>query len=646
MSLDRADNFESVGNRGAFSAWAEVYDDQPNPLLSLEERYLSRVLPTARGKDVLDAGCGTGRWLRRLVDQLPHSLCGIDSSADMLAVARHALPGKPMLIMAQLPMVPLISRSIDLALCSFALSYICDIGTFAQQLRRVLRERGDLLITDMHPETAATLGWERSFDVSGAKYQLTNHNRSLQSVQDAFEEHGFDVAALYQPAFGEPELPIFIHSDREAVYKEAAAYPAIYILHLRSAQNTIKSDFRLANARVVLGKQEVDSGEILVGEKHVVSVLSASRKHAPDHSVDLSGYTLFPGLINAHDHLEFGLFPRLGQPTYKNATEWARDIHERCAPIIEMHTTVPRNVRLWWGALRNLLCGVTTVCHHNPVVPELTDTDFPLRVVSEFDWAHSLAFSSDLLELCRRSVPPRPFILHACEGVDEDAQAEFAQLVEMNVVDERTVLVHGLAMSLDEVSELNRCGSSLISCPSSNYFLFDRAPSPEWLMRVDRLAIGSDSPITADGDLLDEISFSHNIVRLSPEIIFDLVTAAPASILRLAEGAGSICPGTSADCFAVRSSALSPAQHLVSICWLDVELVIVGGTLRLASDEIFTRLPMSLRGSLEPLSIDGVTRWIGSSVSELFQMAANVLGTENVSIHGRRILVPATSNVN
>ena len=36
-----------------FGNWAEVYDEQPNPLLSLEQRFLNRMLPDAAGLDVL-----------------------------------------------------------------------------------------------------------------------------------------------------------------------------------------------------------------------------------------------------------------------------------------------------------------------------------------------------------------------------------------------------------------------------------------------------------------------------------------------------------------------------------------------------------------------------------------------------------------
>src|SRR6202035_3720818 len=105
--------------------------------------------------------------------------------------------------------------------------------------------------------------------------------------------------------------------------------------------------------------------------------------------IDLPGYLLLPGLINAHDHLEFGLFPNLGSGPYQNSVEWAKEIHHSHASLIARHRKVPKPVRLWWGAVRNLLCGVTTVCHHNPVTPELVDPEFPIRVISDFGWAHS-----------------------------------------------------------------------------------------------------------------------------------------------------------------------------------------------------------------------------------------------------------------
>lgn len=634
-------------NVTAFAAWAKIYDTQSNPLLALEERYLSCVLPSIDGKDILDAGCGTGRWLRRLTDMgSPQSLHGIDSSPEMLATARQACTRKISLILAQLPTVPLLSASIDLALCSFTLSYISSLESLANQFHRVLRDGGDLLITDMHPDTAIALGWQRTFRSSDMSFRLQSEPYPIEVISRTFGRQGFQTIGLYQPSFGEPEYSIFTSYDKQASYNEAVERPAIYILHLRLKSDRSRGSITLANAGFVLGGQEIDVGNITIHNDTVSSTLSTRREQSEHNDLDLSGYTLFPGLINAHDHLEFGLFPRLGSPPYLNATEWAQDIHNRFRSIIEKHSSVPRDIRLWWGALRNLLCGATSVCHHNPGSPIFYDPQFPVRVLTEFNWAHSLAFSSDIDFIHSQSISTKPFILHACEGVDSIAKSEFTHLLDMNVLGDRTVLVHGLAMDLNEIGTLNQRGASLISCPSSNKFLFSKTPSIEQLLAVDRLAIGSDSSLTADGDLLDEIRFCSSNVGLVPNSLFDFVTHAPAAVLQLKDHARCIMPGAPADLFAVRSCSLLPAQQLASLRWSDIELVIVAGIVRLASDEMRRRLPAKLIGSLSPLLIEDIRRWIAAPVTSLFKSAACVLGVDGVSLNGRRISIPETQHVN
>src|SRR5215469_8073198 len=135
--------------------------------------------------------------------------------------------------------------------------------------------------------------------------------------------------------------------------------------------------------RIVAGKlQPIDAG--------------VTNLRTTETQIDLDGFLLLPGLINAHDHLQYALHPRLGHPPYRNYVEWGDDIHTTLQSLISHHNSVPRDVRLWWGGIRNLLCGVTTVCHHNPIWPGLRDHNFPVRVVTEFGWAHSVPLEPQL----------------------------------------------------------------------------------------------------------------------------------------------------------------------------------------------------------------------------------------------------------
>jgi len=280
---------------------------------------------------------------------------------------------------------------------------------------------------------------------------------------------------------------------------------------------------------------------------------------------------------------------------------------------------------------------VTTVCHHNPSHPVFDDPNFPVKVLKDFHWAHSLSFSPEMVKAHGQIRSSKPFILHACEGIDTLAHGEFIRLLDMNLIDERTVLVHGLAMADVDIETLNNRGTALISCPSSNQFLFSTTPSAEQLTSVHRLSIGSDSPLTAQGDLLDEVRFCSQEIGLLSTKLFDCVTTSPAEILLLGNGEGCITPGLAADFFAVSSFACSPSQRLSSMSWQDVELVVVGGSVRLASENMIQRLPPQLRQGLSLLLVDGIARWIDAPITTLIEAASQVLGNDQVFMNGRRL---------
>ena len=73
-----------------------------------------------------------------------------------------------------------------------------------------------------------------------------------------------------------------------------------------------------------------------------------------------------PGLISCHDHLGLNLLPPLGAPPYGNMYEWADEIYNPEQPPISNVLRVRLRDRLRWGAVRNLIAGVTTVMHHDP----------------------------------------------------------------------------------------------------------------------------------------------------------------------------------------------------------------------------------------------------------------------------------------
>jgi len=630
-------------NGTAFAAWAPVYDQMQNPLLALEERILRHIFPECRGKDVVDVGCGTGRWLDYFSRCNAASICGLDSTQAMLDIAAKKACGRANLLCAELPGIPLERTSVDLALASFVLGYVEDLEICAGELARALRPGGDLLVSDMHAETAKKLGWERSFRSGDETYTLTDHSRSLAEVIDVFVSRGFTLVACLEPQFGRAEYDLFLRQGKDASWREVGGRPPIYLFHFKREDEQAYTGHALSvrSARVVLGPDAAVSATISTHGEVLSSMFSESTRgtgHFLEETLlDLHGYLLFPGLVNAHDHLEFSLFPRLGAGLYRNASEWANDIHENCAGIIELQKTVPKEARLWWGGVRNLLCGVTTVLHHDPLHPILRSQEFPVRVIHEFGWEHSLAFGHDIQEALSNTDSKAPFIVHAGEGIDESAAAELDALDALGTIEERSVLVHGLALDLNGIERLNKTRASLVICPSSNQFLFGQTHSPAALQSVSRLALGSDSCLTAVGDLLDELRFAHQACQIEPARLFGMVTREAAQILRLQRGEGRLCVGGPADFFAIRDRSGEPADILANLSWNDVELVVVGAQIHLVSTEIYKLLPASITVELQPIAIEGQVRWLRGDVDYFLEQAEEVLGKGMVRVGGLRV---------
>jgi cytosine/adenosine deaminase-related metal-dependent hydrolase len=312
-----------------------------------------------------------------------------------------------------------------------------------------------------------------------------------------------------------------------------------------------------------------------------------------DLVLDFPDAEVAAGLINAHDHLHRNHYGRLGRPPYANAYAWAADIQVRDAGRIAEGRARPRREALLDGAWKNLFCGVTTVAHHDSWEVDFKD-GFPLKV-ARLPSADSLGMASDLERLGEDG----PFCLHLAEGVDERAAGEVRQLDDLGLLGPDLIAVHGVGMDMDAVDRFRASGAALVWCPTSNRFLFGRTAPQALLAEGTDVLLGSDSRLTGDGDLLDEIRCARALGLIADTRLAGAVGRVAARRLGVPEP--SLELGAAADLVVVRRPLLEASAE-------DVLLVLVDGAPRVAHPDLAPRLKPFVRHA-QDRTMGSVVRW-------------------------------------
>lgn len=222
-----------------YERWAPTYDHDPNPLLAREQRHLLPLLSDLRDKRILDVACGTGRWLERLIEHGNNRAVGLDSSDAMLRVAR----GKSMITgrfaRAECESLPFRSGVFDLAICSFALGHIQDLGLMARELARVTTSSADLFVSDLHPD-AYDRGWRVGFRERSRAVQIETLPRAPEEVVRLFHSDGFECLTQEPLWLGEPEKPVFVRAGKSSAFAGACQSPAVIFFHFRRLMAPIR----------------------------------------------------------------------------------------------------------------------------------------------------------------------------------------------------------------------------------------------------------------------------------------------------------------------------------------------------------------------------------------------------------------------
>jgi 5-methylthioadenosine/S-adenosylhomocysteine deaminase len=194
-----------------------------------------------------------------------------------------------------------------------------------------------------------------------------------------------------------------------------------------------------------------------------------------------------------------------------------------------------------------------------------------------------------------------PFLVHLAETRGEGGMIQEAEgrsptqyLSELGILDEGTLLVHGVWLDGDDIGRVAASGAAMVHCPESNMKLASGVmPLPDLLAAGIPVGLGTDGAASNnDQDLFGEMDTAaklHKAVRLDPTVVsarevLAMATSRGAKALGLADQIGSLTPGKLADLVLVKTRhprltpMYDPVSHLVyAASSADVHHVMVGG---------------------------------------------------------------------
>ena len=192
---DKSSDTVHLSTRDGYDKWAPTYDDGTNPMVALDSMILPALIGDVSGRDVIDLGCGTGRYATWLAREGAEAT-GLDGSRGMLEAARR--DGDILdvrYVQSDLARdLPLRDDCCDLVLSSLVLEHLESLDGFFIEAKRVCRPDGRFIVSAMHPDMFAC-GVQARFDdpVTGRKTTMQSYDHSLATMTQAATAAGWSV---------------------------------------------------------------------------------------------------------------------------------------------------------------------------------------------------------------------------------------------------------------------------------------------------------------------------------------------------------------------------------------------------------------------------------------------------------------------
>ncbi|MBZ5538497.1 MAG: amidohydrolase family protein [Acidobacteriia bacterium] len=349
-------------------------------------------------------------------------------------------------------------------------------------------------------------------------------------------------------------------------------------------------------------------------EKGAIVAVTDRAAPAPDGFADVkminTGGTIYPGLIELHNHLSYNALPMWSVPKrYTNRNQWAGIPEYRkliSGPMQVLGKTaglLPAVVR--YVESKCLLGGVTTSQgielfsnagsrrYYRGIVRNVEQTDqadLPEAATKIAD-----VDASDIDSFYHRLLRQSCFLLHLSEGRDSAAREHFLALRKPDntwAITDALAGIHCAGLQSEDFSVLGEHEGAMIWSPLSNLLLYGETAEVSAAKSAGiTMGLGSDWAPSGSKNLFGELKVARIMSQhlnglFSDREIVEMATVNAASILKWENVIGSLKEGMRADLLVTAGASGDPYEALLKSSENDIQLVVINGIARYGTPDL------------------------------------------------------------
>lgn len=197
-----------------------------------------------KNKNILELGCGSGLFIKKILKYRPKSVTGLDMSEGLLEIAKKTYP-QINFFQGSAEKIPFKKNMFDTVISGLTLHYIKDLSKVFGEVKKILKPGGNFIFSIHHPMMECTEKVSRS----GNEYILYpyNHNKEykwkmmegmeLISYHHTFEylingliKNGFTIQSIKE-TYPDKNSKKIKHED----FEKANKYPFFLVIQAKKS---------------------------------------------------------------------------------------------------------------------------------------------------------------------------------------------------------------------------------------------------------------------------------------------------------------------------------------------------------------------------------------------------------------------------